>query len=352
MTRVNSSKIRSWISPSVVSQIRRVRVVRQRNSGLGLSIKGGAEHKLPILISRIFKDQAADLTARLFVGDAILKVNNKTLLRCTHDEAADELRRAGEEVTLTVRHYKAATPFLNKAADSNSDLSNQTQLQPDSGWRSPSNPNSPTSDTTKTASSTTSPSNEPLTNKLSLDSNKASPNTTNLNKVNCSRHNSVTGSSLHSEVTASMSDALCNGGQMEKQWIDVVTVPLMMAYITRYIFGTDKLRPHAFEVRGIGGGSTGVVHCADAAVMSQWIKHITNNIIGLTNLQMKLYNSSFPANEHVLYMGWVCEGVINHNLPWQSWKPKFIALKGTDIYMFDNPPVRYQQFLYMIIFHI
>lgn len=54
-------------------QIRRVKVIRQRSSGLGLSIKGGAEHKLPILISRIFKDQAADLTGKLFVGDAILK---------------------------------------------------------------------------------------------------------------------------------------------------------------------------------------------------------------------------------------------------------------------------------------
>ena len=54
-------------------QIRRIRVIRQRNSGLGLSIKGGTEHKLPILISRIFKDQAADLTSKLYVGDAILK---------------------------------------------------------------------------------------------------------------------------------------------------------------------------------------------------------------------------------------------------------------------------------------
>lgn len=38
-----------------------------------MSIKGGAEHKLPILISRIFKDQAADQTGELFVGDAIIK---------------------------------------------------------------------------------------------------------------------------------------------------------------------------------------------------------------------------------------------------------------------------------------
>jgi hypothetical protein len=34
----------------------------------------------------------------------------------------------------------------------------------------------------------------------------------------------------------------------------------MMAYITRYIFGTDKLRPNAFEVRGMNGANTGVIH--------------------------------------------------------------------------------------------
>jgi len=54
-------------------QERIVSVTRQQEGGLGLSIKGGAEHKLPILISRIFKDQAADRTGELFVGDAIIK---------------------------------------------------------------------------------------------------------------------------------------------------------------------------------------------------------------------------------------------------------------------------------------
>lgn len=48
-------------------------VTRLKVGGLGISIKGGAEHKLPILISRIFKDQAADQTGELFVGDAIIK---------------------------------------------------------------------------------------------------------------------------------------------------------------------------------------------------------------------------------------------------------------------------------------
>lgn len=60
----------------------------------------------------------------------------------------------------------------------------------------------------------------------------------------------------------------------------------MMAYVTRYVFGTDKLRPNSFEVRGLNGASTGVIHCDDLAIMSQWLKLITDNIVGLTNLQV------------------------------------------------------------------
>ena len=60
---------------NLYSQVRIVGVTRQKVGGLGLSIKGGAEHKLPILISRIFRDQAADQTGQLFVGDAIIKGN-------------------------------------------------------------------------------------------------------------------------------------------------------------------------------------------------------------------------------------------------------------------------------------
>lgn len=72
----------------------------------------------------------------------------------------------------------------------------------------------------------------------------------------------------------------------QTRWVDIVTLPLMMAYVTRYIFGTDKLRPNAFEVRGLNGVSTGIIHCDDSAILSQWLKYITDNIIGLTHLQV------------------------------------------------------------------
>lgn len=61
------------LNTTIPFQERMVQITRQKVGGLGLSIKGGAEHKLPILISKIYKDQAADQTGQLFVGDAVIK---------------------------------------------------------------------------------------------------------------------------------------------------------------------------------------------------------------------------------------------------------------------------------------
>ena len=54
--------------------IRSVTLVKQgSNQGLGISIKGGRENRMPILISKIFKGMAADLTGKLHIGDAIVR---------------------------------------------------------------------------------------------------------------------------------------------------------------------------------------------------------------------------------------------------------------------------------------
>lgn len=89
------------VPESVANQKRIVRVVKSDNSGLGISIKGGRENKMPILISKIFKGMSADATGSLFVGDAILSVNNQWDLRdATHDEAVRALKNAGNIVEL------------------------------------------------------------------------------------------------------------------------------------------------------------------------------------------------------------------------------------------------------------
>ena len=44
----------------------------------------------------------------------LTSVNHTLLTSVTHEDAIDILKEAGPEVTLTVKHYKSAAPFLLK----------------------------------------------------------------------------------------------------------------------------------------------------------------------------------------------------------------------------------------------
>ncbi|KAF3858168.1 hypothetical protein F7725_011369 [Dissostichus mawsoni] len=91
------------------SSERTVTIRRQTIGGFGLSIKGGAEHKIPVVISKISKEQKAELSGLLFIGDGILQINGINVRSYRHEEVVQVLRNAGEEVTLTVR----LLPFSN-----------------------------------------------------------------------------------------------------------------------------------------------------------------------------------------------------------------------------------------------
>ncbi|XP_028842911.1 beta-2-syntrophin [Denticeps clupeoides] len=94
--------------------VRKVRVVKQESGGLGISIKGGRENRMPILISKIFPGLAADQCRALRVGDAILSVNGNDLREATHDMAVQALKKAGKEVTLEVKYIREVSPLFKK----------------------------------------------------------------------------------------------------------------------------------------------------------------------------------------------------------------------------------------------
>ncbi|KAL4655655.1 alpha-1-syntrophin [Arapaima gigas] len=99
--------------PDTIANVKRtVRVVKQDVGGLGISIKGGKENKMPILISKIFKGLAADQTEALYVGDAILSVNGNDLREATHDEAVQALKKTGKEVILEVKYMKEMSAYF------------------------------------------------------------------------------------------------------------------------------------------------------------------------------------------------------------------------------------------------
>jgi len=105
---------------------RTVLIKKEASQGLGISIKGGRENRMPILISRIFKGMAAELSGLLFVGDAILSVSGVDLRDASHDDAVRVLKNTKENVTMEVLHMPEVRPFFQKA-----------MLLSEVGWHTP-----------------------------------------------------------------------------------------------------------------------------------------------------------------------------------------------------------------------
>uniref|UniRef100_A0A8C5QKN8 Golgi-associated PDZ and coiled-coil motif-containing protein n=1 Tax=Leptobrachium leishanense TaxID=445787 RepID=A0A8C5QKN8_9ANUR len=85
-----------------VGPIRKIILVKEDHEGLGISITGGKEHGVPILISEIHPAQPADRCGGLHVGDAILAVNGINLRDAKHKEAVTILSQQRGEIEFEV----------------------------------------------------------------------------------------------------------------------------------------------------------------------------------------------------------------------------------------------------------
>lgn len=74
-----------------MGEIRSVKMYKDAKEALGISITGGKEHGLPILISEIHEDGPAWRTGQLYVGDSILAVNKHDLRDTKHKDAVQIL---------------------------------------------------------------------------------------------------------------------------------------------------------------------------------------------------------------------------------------------------------------------
>ncbi|KAM4866877.1 gamma-2-syntrophin [Thomomys bottae] len=265
---------------------RTVTLRRQPVGGLGLSVKGGAEHSVPVIISKIFKGQAADQTGMLFIGDALLQVNGIHVENASHEEVVHLLRNAGDEVTITVEYLRDAPSFLKLPLGSPG----------------------PASDYSSRASS-------PL-----FDSG-----------LHLNGHCSHT-------APPSPSSPIANEPKFEKHWLDTLSVPLSMARVSRYRAGTEKLRLSAFEVVALDGASTGVLQFSTAQECADWLCAVSANINSLALHNMKMANKCCSPSDQVVHMGWVNERLQGEDAS-LSFSSKFLALKGSSVYIFHTPPV-------------
>ncbi len=74
-----------------VGELRTIKFHKDAKEALGISITGGKEHGLPILISEIQKNGLAWRCGQLYVGDSIITVNKHDLRETKHAEAVEIL---------------------------------------------------------------------------------------------------------------------------------------------------------------------------------------------------------------------------------------------------------------------
>uniref|UniRef100_A0A8D2IRP3 Syntrophin gamma 2 n=1 Tax=Varanus komodoensis TaxID=61221 RepID=A0A8D2IRP3_VARKO len=257
---------------------RTVKLHRQPVGGLGLSIKGGAEHKVPVVISKIFKDQAGKPNTYLYIRFCEWNVNGINVEGATHEEVVHLLRNAGDEVTITVQYLREAPSFLKL----------------------------------------------PLGKEKLMDLRSSRPCLPIL---------------IYSlQAPSSPSSPIANEPKYEKRWLDTLSVPLSLARISRYKAGTNKLRSNAFEVLALDGVSTGILQFCTAQESADWLRALSTNISDLTQQNMKMANKCCSPSDQVIHIGWVNERLQGADFP-QLYKFKFLALKGSSFYIFSTPPV-------------
>ena len=93
--------------------------LRKGATGLDFEVKGGSEHGIPIVVSRVQEGGVAgklfkvtppvvpssneSVDGKIDVGDEIVAVNSKNLIGLKHSEAVHLLKTEGPNVVLTMR---------------------------------------------------------------------------------------------------------------------------------------------------------------------------------------------------------------------------------------------------------
>uniref|UniRef100_A0A8C8G013 PH domain-containing protein n=1 Tax=Oncorhynchus tshawytscha TaxID=74940 RepID=A0A8C8G013_ONCTS len=253
-------------------------------SGEPFYSSGGAEHKIPVVISKISKEQKGKLSFLVFLKSYGSIVNSPNI-----SLQVQVLRNAGEEVTLTVSFLKKTPAFLKLPLCEDctcvpSDQSSGTSSPLcDSGLHLNYHPNN--------------------TDSLSCSSWPTSP-----------------------------------GLRWEKRWVDLRLIPLLHSRLSQHIPGSDVCRKHAFQVIAVDGVCSGVITCPTAEDCLDWLQAIAANISALTKHNVKKINRNFPVNQQIIYMGWVDEKEQDSGQD-RMYSPKFLALKGSSLFKFSAPPV-------------
>uniref|UniRef100_A0A8C6FUG1 Syntrophin gamma 2 n=1 Tax=Moschus moschiferus TaxID=68415 RepID=A0A8C6FUG1_MOSMO len=148
----------------------------------------------------------------------------------------------------------------------------------------------------------------------------------------------VSGSGPSAKAPSSPSSPVANEPKYEKRWLDALSLPLSMARVSRCRAGADTSRSSAIQVQALDGVSSGPLQFHTAQERADWLRAVSANIGDLMLQNMKMANKCCSPCDQVVHMGWVSERLGGASSS-QTFRPRFLALKGSSLYIFVSPPV-------------
>ncbi|CAF0720435.1 unnamed protein product [Adineta steineri] len=300
---------------TITSQKRIVKIVKPDNTGLGISIKGGRENRMPILISKIFPNMPADQTGQLYVGDAILSVNGKDLQHVSHEEAVQILKKAGRDVELEVRYLREVNVLMQKQSSSYSRKQNHHQQSQDNLTESNiSSSSSQNKEITGSKKNLANNSQQSSNDSILYETKRISLRLCYIFRRSSSTNDILLLSSTTSVspiTTTSSSSSFTNGSIL-----DIVLPYAQTCYSVRFV--DDMHAKKWFQI----------IHSKISRCLLEILPEIEEHFCVARN-----------ANE-VKALGWLTEQVNNEEM--KAWKPVFLVLTDAEICFLCCAPVSRQ----------
>ncbi|XP_061421746.1 beta-1-syntrophin-like [Lethenteron reissneri] len=278
----------SCVGEPHTEQKRVVRVLKRESGGLGISIKGGRENRMPVVISKIFPGLAAEQTGALHVGDAILAVNGADLREATHDRAVQALKTAGRDVLLEVQYMREFSAFFHKAS--------------------------------------------PLSDVDWADGDVPSPRQARVDL----RHGTTPGTPPGSPGSpGSLGGQRHNGGERR-------VIALRMCYVARNLSMSD-LENRLIEVHSPDVSRCLVLRARDAASASSWFSALRAATAALVPAAVAeanegpLHHGGLLHSRALANLGWLAEQITGETGR-QTWRPTLVALTDTDMLLYHALP--------------
>ncbi|XP_037079263.1 Golgi-associated PDZ and coiled-coil motif-containing protein-like [Pollicipes pollicipes] len=116
-TLIRACRSRMWRDPPGEPKLtgpRLVHVTKADKEGLGMSITGGEEHGVPIVVSALKPGGPADRSGLVHVGDTILSVNDISLQQVRHQEAVEVLSSVTGDIKLELQYVPTIAEDLSE----------------------------------------------------------------------------------------------------------------------------------------------------------------------------------------------------------------------------------------------